>query len=114
LSGSANQLADWQSGSSNVLVAQVKSGGIGIDLTRASYCFFYSLGYSLEEYEQAVARLHRPGQEKRTHIYHLLATIDGRSTVDGRVYQALRDRKEIIDELIRGYSRRHNTPANAG
>jgi SNF2 family DNA or RNA helicase len=106
LSGAMNQLADWQAGKTTVLVAQIQSGGIGIDLTRAAYAVFYSLGYSLAEYEQAVARLHRPGQERRTVIYHLTATANGRSTVDGRVYQALRERKEVVDAIIDGYAGR--------
>jgi SNF2 family DNA or RNA helicase len=107
LSGHANELADWQAGRTNALVAQIQSGGIGIDLTRASYCFFYSLGFSLSEYEQAVARLHRPGQAATTHIYHLVATINGRATVDGRVYQALRERKEVLSDIIDGFVSRH-------
>lgn len=114
LSGQANNLSDWQLGKTSVLVAQIQSGGIGIDLTRAAYCWFYSLGYSLAEYEQAVARLHRPGQEKKTTIYHLVATINGRSTVDGRVYSALRERKEVVNELIQGYKPRHGAVAGAG
>lgn len=103
LSGRVNELADWQAGKTTVLIAQIQSGGIGIDLTRASYCVFVSLGYSLAEYEQAVARLHRPGQANHTRIYHLIATIRGRSTVDGRVYEALRERKEVVNAILDGY-----------
>jgi hypothetical protein len=117
LSGQANELGDWQAGKTNTLVTQIQSGGIGVDMTRCGernccYAFFYSLGYSLAEYEQAVARLHRPGQEKKVFVYHLVATINGKSTVDGRVYEALRERKEVVDVIIRGYSR-HNTTAGA-
>lgn len=103
LSGQANDLAAWQDGETSTLVAQIQSGGIGIDLTRAAYGVFFSLGYSLAEYEQAVARLHRPGQERRTLIYHLTATNHGRSTVDGRVYQCLRERREVVNGIIDGY-----------
>jgi SNF2 family DNA or RNA helicase len=103
LSGSADGLSDWQLARTTVLVAQIQSGGIGIDLTRAAYGIFYSLGYSLSEYEQAVARLHRPGQEQKTTIYHLVATIHGRPTMDGRVYEALRDRKEVLSGIIDAY-----------
>lgn len=103
LSGKKNELSDWQQGTTTVLVSQIQSGGIGVDMTRASYCWFYSLGYSLAEYEQAVARLHRPGQAKHTHIYHLTATISGRATVDGRVHKAISERKEVVDELLIGY-----------
>lgn len=104
LSGHKNELADWQLGTTSTLVTQIQSGGIGIDLTRAAYAWFFSLGYSLAEYEQAVARLHRPGQTKKVSIYHLVATHNGRSTVDGRVYEALRDRKEVVDVILRGYA----------
>ena len=102
LSGRRNDLAAWQDGKTTVLVAQIQSGGIGIDLTRAAYCVFYSLGYSLAEYDQAVARLHRPGQEQHTTIYHLVAQAGGQSTVDGRVYQCLQERRYVVAGIIDG------------
>jgi SNF2 family DNA or RNA helicase len=113
LSGSADDLADWQAGKTNVLIVQIQSGGIGIDLTRARFAVFFSLGYSLAEYLQAVARLHRPGQERKVSVGHLVATIDGRSTVDGRVYEALRDRREVLSDIIDGYERRAGTANGA-
>jgi superfamily II DNA or RNA helicase len=112
LSGRKNELEDWQAGRTSVLVANTASGGIGIDLTRASYAFFYSLGHSLSEYLQAVARLHRPGQKKHTNFFNLVATINGNITVDGQVYKALEGRQEVIDAIITGY-RRTNTVRSA-
>jgi SNF2 family DNA or RNA helicase len=106
LSGKINSLADWQAGKTTVLVAQIQSGGIGIDLTRASYGVFYSLGHSLSEYLQAIARLHRPGQEKTTRFYSLVATLLGKTTVDGFVYEALSQRKEVIDAIIDAHNPR--------
>lgn len=103
LSGQRNDLAAWQDQKTTVLIVQIQSGGIGVDLSRCSRAVFYSLGYSLSDYLQAVARLHRPGQTKPTTIWHLVSTIDGRSTVDGRVYAALRDRKEVLDVVVDGY-----------
>jgi hypothetical protein len=61
-----------------------------------------------------VARLHRPGQTAKTVIYHLVATIGGRSTVDGRVYAALRERKEVVNELIESYKHRQHAVGNPG
>jgi hypothetical protein len=103
LSGHANDLAAFQHGTTTTLITQIQSGGIGVDMSMASYAFFYSLGYSLSEYEQAVARLHRPGQKNHTHIYHLVATQNGRQTVDGRVYEALSERKEVVNVILDGY-----------
>jgi len=106
LSGRVDQLADWQAGKTSVLVAQVQSGGIGIDLTRASIGVFYSLGHSLSEWLQAIGRLHRPGQNRHTRFFSLVSTLQGKTTADGRVYEALRDRKEVVDVILGHYSGR--------
>jgi SNF2 family DNA or RNA helicase len=107
LSGKVDDLAKWQAGETAVLVAQIQSGGIGIDLTRAAVGVFYSLGHSLSEWLQAIARLHRPGQERNTRFFSLVATLQGKTTADGRVYQALSERKEVIDVICEGYRARH-------
>ena len=103
LSGTSRQLEEWQDGKTDVLVAQIQSGGIGIDLTRASYGCFFSLSHSLAEYLQAIARLHRPGQTKTTRFYSLVSTLQGDTTVDGRVHQALEQRREVIDAVVDYY-----------
>ena len=104
LSGTMDDLASWQAGKAAVLVAQIQSGGIGIDLTRASIAVFYSMSHSLCEWLQAIARLHRPGQTRATRCIALVSTLHGRITADGRVYQALREKREVIDAVIEGYT----------
>jgi len=80
----------------DVLGCQIQSGGVGIDLTRARYAVYYSLGFSLAEFEQSLARLHRPGQTRPVCYYHLIAE----RTVDRRIYAALRARKDAIDAVL--------------
>ncbi len=113
LSGKLNQLAQWQAGETNTLVTQIQSGGIGIDLTRASMGVFYSVGHSLSEFLQAVARLHRPGQERATRLYSLVARIPGTQSpsLERRVYEALKERKNVIDTILDGYRRQRATAA---
>ena len=106
LSGKVDSLAAWQAGETSVLVAQIQSGGIGIDLTRAAVGCFYSLGHSLSEWLQAIARLHRPGQERHTRFFSLVAQLQGKTTADGRVYEALSNRKEVIDVVCNSYRTR--------
>jgi superfamily II DNA or RNA helicase len=101
-----DDLAAWQAGKTAVLVAQIQSGGIGIDLTRANVGVFFSLGHSLSEWLQAIARLHRPGQERHTRFFSLVATLHGKTTADGRVYEALKNRKEVIDVICDSYRSR--------
>jgi superfamily II DNA or RNA helicase len=113
LSGRIDSLAEWQAGETTVLVAQIQSGGIGIDLSSASYGVFFSVGHSLSEWLQAIARLHRPGQTKTTRFFSLVSTLLGKTTADGRVYQALTQRKEVVDAIVTGYRTRRNASVPA-
>lgn len=102
VSGHKKTLEQWQNGDTEVLGVQVQSGGTGIDLTRSAYCFYYSIGFSLGDYEQSLARLLRPGQERMVRYYHLCCT----GTVDERVYKALRERKNVVESVLETLSQR--------
>jgi SNF2 family DNA or RNA helicase len=101
LSGSANHLDMWLHGKADILACQIQSGGLGIDLTRARYAIFYSVGFNNGDYEQARARIHRPGQKGRATYYHLIA----QSTIDRRVYQALRAKQDTARAVLEGLQR---------
>lgn len=77
---------------------QIQSGGLGVDFSRARYAVYFSLGFSLVDYEQSQKRVHRPGQTRPTTYYHLVA--DG--TVDQYVYRALRQRRDVIEAVLDG------------
>lgn len=97
LSGRENQLHDWQEGGGQVLGVNIRSGGAGIDLTRARYCIFYSVGFSLGDFEQAINRVHRPGQGRPVTYYHLVA----KKTVDEDVYAALEKRANVVEYVMK-------------
>ena len=96
LSGRRDELKEWQDGRAQVLAVQIRSGGVGVDFTRARYSIFYSLGFSLADYEQARSRVHRPGQTRPVEHIHLLA----KGTVDERIMRALEKRAEVIDAIL--------------
>lgn len=96
LSGRRNELAAWKSGAADVLAVQIQAGGVGIDLTRACHSILWSVGFSLGEYEQFLARTQRPGQTRFVNYIHLLA----RGTVDFAVYRALRARASIVESVL--------------
>jgi len=83
----------------DVLACQIASGGVGIDLTRARYAVYYSVCWSLGEYDQSLARLCRPGQTRPVMYYHLVSP----GTVDERVYEAFDQRREVIETVLEGY-----------
>jgi len=80
----------------DLMGVQVQSGGIGIDLTRASDAFWYSTGFSLGDYEQACARLHRPGQKRVVRHYHLIC----KNTVDETVHRAIASKANIVSKIL--------------
>ena len=96
LSGRRDELKQWQEGAAQVLAVQIQAGGEGVDLTRARYSIFYSVGYMLGKYIQARARTHRPGQTNPVEHIHLIA----RNTVDVKIMRALEKRAEIIESIL--------------
>jgi SNF2 family DNA or RNA helicase len=91
-----DDLKRWQAGEAPVLAVQIDSGGVGIDLTRARYSIYYSLGFSLGSYEQSLARIHRPGQTRPVEYIHLLAE----GTVDEKVMAALSQRANVVNAVL--------------
>jgi SNF2 family DNA or RNA helicase len=96
LSGRRNQLADWQACKAPVLAVQIGAGAEGVDLTRSCRAVFWSLGFSLAQYEQALARTHRPGQDRTCFYHHLIVS----GSVDEKVYRALRDKRNVIEYVL--------------
>jgi len=103
VSGERKDLKRWQDGDAVILGVQMQSGGTGIDCSRAAYAVYYSLGYSLGDYEQSLARLRRPGQTRCVRYYHLVCT----GTVDEQVYAALRERRHVVEAVLARLSRRN-------
>ena len=80
----------------DVCVLQLQSGGVGIDLTRAGTAIYYSLDFSLGNFDQSISRLDRPGQELPVVFIHLVAT----KTKDQIVYRALQARRKVVEAVI--------------
>lgn len=72
---------DFQSGQSpHILVAHPQCLAHGLTLTKADTIVWYSPTQSLEIYEQANARINRPGQKNVTYIVHMIGTHVERAT----------------------------------
>ena len=79
-----------------VFVGQIATAGLGITLTAADKMVFYSLDYSMSNFEQAKARIHRVGQRNPCTYLYLVAE----NTVDAKVLKALRDKADLARILI--------------
>ena len=96
LSGRRNELQTWEEYKAQVLMALVQAGSLGIDLTQARYAVYYSTGFSLGEYMQSRARVHRPGQTRKVVYYHLCAE----GTVDIKIMRALEKREDLVRHIV--------------
>lgn len=79
-----------------VFVGRIATAGLGLTLTAASTMVFYSLDYSMSNYEQAKARIHRVGQRNPCTYIHLIA----KGTVDEKVLTALRNKADLAKALV--------------
>ena len=91
-------LDDWQAGNIKLMVMHPASGGHGVDGLQVggNVAVWYGLPFSLDLYEQAVARLHRPGQKNHVVVHHLVAI----NTIDERIMQVLETKGDMQQALI--------------
>ena len=80
-------------------VGQIATAGLGITLTEASTMVFYSLDYSMSNFEQTKARIHRVGQRMPCTYLYLVA----RGTVDEKVLKALEEKADLARMLVDDY-----------
>ncbi len=101
----AGDLADWNAGKIDLLLAHPASTAYGLNMQKGGHAaVWFSTGWNLELYDQANARLHRQGQEKPVTVVNLVA----RGTVDERMAAALRSKSDgqrammaAVSELVK-------------
>ncbi len=82
-----------------IFVGQIATAGLGITLTAASTMVFYSLDYSMSNFEQTKARIHRAGQRVPCTYIYLTAA----GTVDEKVLKALKNKANLAKSLVDDY-----------
>ena len=90
------QIARFQNGSSKLMIAGIRAGNVGINLTAARYVIFAELDWSPAVHRQAEDRLHRIGQKNSVFAYYLI----GSGTLDDHVASVLVDKSYEIDEIM--------------
>lgn len=107
----ANEIAKFQNDTDVlVFVGQIATAGLGITLTAASTMVFYSLDYSMSNFEQAKARIHRTGQRENCTYIYLIAS----NTVDKKIMRALKNKVNLAKSLIDDYKNGLNPYENDG
>lgn len=99
LSGHADEQASWKRGETDVIVCQIQSGALGVDFTRACYTIYYSLGFSLGDYDQSQKRIEGSNQTRAGAYIHLVAN----KSVDKKVIRSLRNHKNIVEDVLKQF-----------
>ena len=81
-----------------VMIANQAAGGLGVNLTAASYMIYFSKNYSLNDDLQSEARAHRGGSEVHDKITRI--DIITKDTIEEEVTEALRGKKELAALLL--------------
>lgn len=79
----------------SMIVAHPKCMAHGLNLTAANTIIWFTPTTSLETYEQACARITRPGQVRKSLIIHLTGT-----PIEGKIYTRLRQKASIQGALL--------------
>ncbi|MCH1940012.1 DEAD/DEAH box helicase [Holdemania massiliensis] len=93
----ADDIADWNAGKIQLLLAHPASMGHGLNLQDGGHIvIWFGLTWDLEIYQQANARLHRQGQQQSVRIYHIIC----KGTVDEDILRRLQTKDANQQALI--------------
>ena len=90
------QIDMFQEGKTKLMIAGLRAGNLGINLTQAKYVIFAELDWSPAIHRQAEDRLHRIGQKNTVFAYYLI----GNGTLDDHVAKILVDKSFEIDTVM--------------
>jgi SNF2 family DNA or RNA helicase len=86
-----------------VLLLSLRAGGVGLNLTAASYVFHFDRWWNPAVETQAEDRTHRIGQTKPVHVYSYLCS----DTVEERVAEILTQKRLLFTDVVDSVSLRH-------
>ena len=93
----AETIVRWNRGEIKMLLAHPASASMGLNLQQGgSIIVWFGLTWSLENYLQFNARLHRQGQIKPVRIVHLVA----QGTIDERVLKVIAEKDSVQNSLL--------------
>jgi SNF2 family DNA or RNA helicase len=79
-----------------VFLMSLKAGGVGLNITKASYVLFLDPWWNPFIEKQGIARAHRMGQENPVHVVRFIS----KNTVEEKIIQLQETKKILVDALI--------------
>jgi SNF2 family DNA or RNA helicase len=79
-----------------ILLASIKAGGLGLNLTAADYCFILDPWWNPAVEQQAVDRIYRIGQKKPVSIYRIVS----QGSVEEKMILLQAEKQKIAEQLL--------------
>lgn len=92
----------FQSGKTNLLIVQIRAGGTGFTLTRATDVVLGELDWNPDRVHQAIARAYRIGLKHVLTVHFPIVQKSLDSYIYSRVKQKMKLNNEILELIIRG------------
>jgi len=91
-------MEDFQGGKIRAVIAHPRAGGVGVNLTAASYSIHYTKNFNLVDDLQCEARNYRGGSERHKRITRI--DIIAEDTIDEEINEALILKKNVQDFIL--------------
>lgn len=91
-----DQVEKFQNGNAKVFLISLKAGGVGLNLTAASYIFLMDPWWNPAVENQAIDRAHRIGQKNKLTVYRPII----KDSVEEKVLLLQQAKKELFNDLM--------------
>lgn len=88
----------FQAGDGDAFLISLKAGGVGLNLTAATYVFHLDPWWNPAVEDQATDRAHRIGQERAVTVYRLVT----QNTVEEGILRLHGDKRQLVEGLLEG------------
>ncbi len=88
---------EFQNNSDNkIFLISIKAGGVGLNLTSASYVFIIDPWWNPAIENQAISRAHRIGQKNKVMVYRFISE----NTIEEKIRKLQKKKQKLADEII--------------
>jgi len=89
---------EFQRGEALVMLASLKAGGVGLNLTRATHVVHYDRWWNPAVEDQATDRAHRIGQDRPVQVHRLIAE----GTLEDHIATLIESKRSLAEAVVGG------------
>ena len=100
----------------DIVLIQIKAGGVGLNLQKFNRIYFTSPDWNPTNEIQAIARAHRFGQEKKVYVKNIILedSLQPGTVIDNRLLATQDGKRKLAAELLKDPGLYHNTSRRSG